>query len=105
MSVRVSAVVVNYGQRELLRACLESLFVSLRLVDGEHEVIVVDNGSADGSKAMVRGTFPGVHLIELEHNVGFAGGMSVGVPRATGEWVLAVNNDATVDPGAVEELL
>jgi GT2 family glycosyltransferase len=103
--MRVSAVVVNYGQRELLRACLESLCVALRRIDGGYEIVVVDNGSTDGSAEMIREAFPEVRLVALDDNTGFAGGMSVGVGHATGDWVLAVNNDATVAAGAVAELL
>jgi GT2 family glycosyltransferase len=103
--MRVSAVVVNYGQRELLRACLESLSVALRGVDGGHEIVVVDNASTDGSADMVHEGFPDVRLVALDDNTGFAGGMSVGIGHAAGEWILAVNNDATVASGAIEELL
>jgi len=103
--MRVSGVVVNYGQRELLRACLESLSEAFRGVDGGHEIVVVDNASTDGSADMVRETFPDVRLVALDDNTGFAGGMSVGIGHATGEWILAVNNDATVATGAIEELL
>ena len=103
--MRVSAVVVNYGERELLRACLESLAVALRVVDGGHEIVVVDNGSTDGSADLVLEAFPDVRLVALDHNAGFAGGMSIGVGHAKGEWIFAVNNDATVAPGALAELL
>jgi GT2 family glycosyltransferase len=105
MSSRVSAVVVNYEQRELLRSCLESLREALRRIGDGCEVIVVDNGSADGSGEMVREAFPEMRLIELSTNTGFAGGMSTGVRHASGEWILSINNDATVSPETVEELL
>jgi GT2 family glycosyltransferase len=105
MSLRVSAVVVNYRQRDLLRSCLESLREALRRVDGGYEIIVVDNGSSDGSSAMVGAEFPEASLIELSANSGFAGGVSVGIQHAKGDWILCVNNDATVAPDAIDELL
>jgi GT2 family glycosyltransferase len=101
----VSAVVVNYEQRELLRSCLESLREALRRVDDRYDAIVVDNGSTDGSVEMVREEFPDVRLIELSANTGFAGGVNIGIGHAVGDWVLCVNNDTTVAPEAVEELL
>jgi GT2 family glycosyltransferase len=104
MSVRVSAVVVNFEQRDLLRQCLSSLREALGRI-AAYEIIVVDNGSTDESCEMVRTEFPIVRLIELPSNEGFAGGVDVGIRQATGEWVLCVNNDATVAPDAVEELL
>jgi GT2 family glycosyltransferase len=105
MIVRVSAVVVNYEQRDLLRICLESLQAALRVVDGGSELIVVDNGSSDGSAGMVRSEFPSARLIELPDNAGFAGGVSVGIRHAEGEWVFCVNNDATVAEDGIAQLL
>jgi GT2 family glycosyltransferase len=105
MSARVSAVVVNFKQQCLLRSCLDSLRNALRPLGDDHEVVVVDNGSADGSVEMVRGEFPEVRLIELTENTGFAGGVSAGIRSAIGDWILCVNNDATVAADAVMELL
>lgn len=105
MSLRVSAVVVNFQQRNLLRVCLDSLRDALRPLGDAYEIVVVDNGSADGSVEMVRGEFPAVRLIVLTENIGFAGGVSAGIRNATGDWILCVNNDATVAPDAVMELL
>ncbi len=105
MRSRVSAIVVNFQQRDLLRLCLSSLRDALARVDGGREVIVVDNGSTDGSAEMVRAEFPAVRLIELSENRGFAGGVSIGIRDVTSDWVFCMNNDATVAPGAVEELL
>jgi GT2 family glycosyltransferase len=105
MSLRVSAVVVSYQQRDLLRSCLESLREAVRVVEDGQEIIVVDNGSSDGSGDMMRKEFPEVRLIELPENAGFAGGVSVGIQHAKGDWILCVNNDATVAPDAIEHLL
>ena len=105
MSLRVSALVVNYRQRGLLHSCVESLQEALRGVEGGHEIIVVDNGSSEGSSAMVGAEFPEARLIELSANSGFAGGVSVGIRHATGDWILCINNDSTVAPDAMEQLL
>ena len=105
MSVRVSALVVNYQQRDLLRLCVQSLVDGLRVVEGAHEIIVVDNGSSDGSAEMIREEFPDACVVELTANLGFAGGVGIGIRRATGAWILCVNNDATVAPDAIEQLL
>ena len=102
----VSAVVVNLDARELLLECLESLVVALGAVDGETEIVVVDNGSADGAPAAARARF-GEHLRvhELGANHGFANGVNEGLRASTGEWLLLVNNDATVERAAVVALL
>jgi GT2 family glycosyltransferase/glycosyltransferase involved in cell wall biosynthesis len=101
----VSAVIVNQDRRDLLRKCLESLDAALRAVDEDTEVIVVDNGSKDGSVEMVREQFPRVAVIPLERNEGFAGGVAHGVARAQGEWIAVFNNDTTLAPDTVALML
>ena len=80
----LAIIIVSYNTRKLLRACLESVFASLagsRELDAR--IWVVDNASADGSAAMVRETFPAVHLIALSDNLGFSGGNNLAL-RALG---------------------
>ena len=101
----VSAIVVHRDGRELLRACLESLRPALARVGGGAELIVVDNASSDGSRELVRERFPDVRLLTLDRNAGFAGGVSAGLRAAGGDWILTLNDDATVEPGAVRALL
>ena len=101
----LSAIVVNFRRPELLRACLRSLEASLERVEAETELVVVDNGSADGSTELVRAEFPGATVVALARNRGFGGGVNVGLERSSGEFVLLLNNDATVEPEAVGELL
>ena len=102
---RISAIVVNRDRRELLQLCIGSLSVALGAVAGETELIVVDNASTDGSRELVRTTFQGAQLVELDENRGFAGGLAAGLRAARGEWILTLNNDATVEPDAACELL
>lgn len=103
--MRVSAVVVNYNARELLLACLASVRAALESVDGATELIVVDNGSSDGSCEAVRDKFPDVRLRALSENRGFPTAASTGVHATTGDWILFVNNDATIEPDAITEML
>lgn len=69
------------------------------------EVIVVDNGSTDGSIAMVREQFPSFTLIEAGENLGFAEGCNRGIERSSGPWVALLNNDAVADPHWAEALV
>jgi GT2 family glycosyltransferase len=92
----VSVVVVNLNRRELLRKCLESL---LAQTDAELEVIVVDNGSTDGSAACVDTEFPGIRLIRNRDNKGFCAANNQGIAIARGEFVALLNNDAEADAG------
>jgi hypothetical protein len=93
----VSVVVVSYNAREHLATCLDA-------VTGRgHEVIVVDNGSSDGSAELVRERFPAVLLLE-EENRGYGAGMNAGFARASGEWVLILNSDAWPLGDGIERL-
>lgn len=105
MAPAVSAIVVNFRRPELLAACLGSLEEALGQVAEETELVVVDNGSGDGSVEVVRERFPGAVLIALPENLGFSGGVQEGLDRAGGEWALLLNNDATIARDAVGELL
>lgn len=80
----LAIIIVSYNTRELLRACLESVFASLSSSPELNAgVWVVDNASADGSAAMVRDTFAAVHLIALSDNLGFSAGNNLAL-RALG---------------------
>ncbi len=69
-----------------------------------HEVIVVDNASADGSAAAVRARFPAAIVIENAENVGFSRANNQGLRRGQGAYALILNSDAEVGPGCVEAL-
>jgi GT2 family glycosyltransferase len=99
---RVSIVVLSWNTRELLAACLRSLAA----VAGEAraEVIVVDNASADGSADMVAQQFPSVRLLRNARNEGYAIGNNLGAAQARGEYLLLLNSDTEVRPGALARL-
>lgn len=101
MTPRLSVVIVNYNTRDLLRDCLRSL-AGVRVA---HEVIVVDNASADGSAAVVAGEFPDVRLLAQPTNTWFCGGNNIGIAAAAGDYVLLLNPDTVVHDGALEALV
>ena len=103
--IDVSAVVVNYNGRELLRDCIQSLRAALAETDAKGEVVVIENASTDGSREMLAGDFPEVRVIASDTNLGFAGASQLSIAEADGEWLLFVNNDATVAPDAIAKLL
>lgn len=103
-TVAISAVVVNHNRDDLIGDCLDSLREALGRVPEGGETIVVDNGSTDNSRELVRAR-EDVRLVELPENRGFATAVEEGRRLATGEWVLLVNNDARIEPDAAVELL
>jgi GT2 family glycosyltransferase len=100
--VGVSAIIVNWNTQALLGACLEALFAEEDSVG--LEVIVVDNGSRDGSVEMVRTRFPKVRLQANPDNQKFAKPNNDGMRMAAGRYILILNSDAEVEKGAVRAL-
>ena len=101
--MQLSIAIVNWNTKELLRQCLSSVFGNL---DGlQAEVIVVDNGSSDGSAEMVQSDFPSVKLIESGKNLGFARATNLAYQQSTGRYFLLLNSDAVVLRGALSALV
>lgn len=99
----VSVVVLSWNTVDLLRACLLSL--RRDSVDRPREVIVVDNHSTrDDSADMVAREFPEFTLIRNPRNVGYAEGNNVGIRASSGRYVLLLNSDTEVEPGAIDRL-
>jgi N-acetylglucosaminyl-diphospho-decaprenol L-rhamnosyltransferase len=91
----LSIIIVSYNGREHLRKCLQSLAAHGPGV--EHEVIVVDNASQDGSAEMVAAEFPQARLLTLPKNVGFAAGANRGIRNAGGEAIVLLNPDSELE--------
>ena len=102
MPVSLSIVIVSYNARADLERCLESLHASPPAVS--HEIIVVDNASSDGSAAAAR-AWTDIRVIEAGANLGFGRANNVGIRASTGEYLLLLNNDTIVPPGAIDGLL
>jgi GT2 family glycosyltransferase len=99
----VSVCIVNWNCRARLRACLRSLRGRDQKV--RLEVIVVDNGSADGAPDMVAAQFPRVRLIRNPDNRGFARANNQAAARARGRFLFFLNNDTVLPPGTLRQLL
>ncbi|WP_374685613.1 glycosyltransferase family 2 protein [Promineifilum sp.] len=93
---RVSVIIPHWNGRHHLDDCLTAL---RRQTWADHEVILADNGSTDGSQAYVREAFPEVRLLELGENRGFTGACNAGYAASRGEIVCLLNNDTEADPG------
>lgn len=101
MSIRASHIVLNYNGWSVLRPCLHSLHAAM---SAEDEIIVVDNGSSDGSVDHVAREFPFARLVPLPNNT-YIFGLNEGLAVASGRYVSFLNNDMTVEPSFVDQSL
>ena len=97
----VSVVIPNYNGMKYMETCLKAL---LQQVEAG-QVLVVDNGSTDGSREWVARRYPGVQLIGLKKNYGFCRAVNVGLRAAKTPYVILLNNDTRVCPGFVKALV
>ena len=96
----VLILIVNWNNLPDTKACLESLKL---LTYDNYQVMVVDNGSNDGSADFIRKGFPDIQIVDLAENLGFAGGNNVGLRYAETEkipYTLLLNNDTTIQDGS-----
>jgi len=100
--LEASVIIVNYNGLDDLRACLRSLELD---GDGRYEVIVVDNGSTDGSATYVQENYPDIELVENNGNLGFGHGSNLGAGRAQGRYLAFLNPDTVVEPGWLDALV
>jgi len=99
----ISIVLVSFNTAHELVACLESIERCAAAIP--HEIIVVDNGSTDGSVEAVRRRFPSVQLVANQENLGFAKANNQALPRVRGEYILFLNPDSELQPGTLERML
>jgi len=101
----VSIIIVNFNGREVIENCLNSV---LKISHTKFEVIVVDNGSTDGSIEFVQNFVEKspvrVRLIKNQKNLGFAEGNNVGIGNASGEYIAFLNNDTIVNPNWLQSI-
>ncbi len=99
-SLKISVVVASWNGLPLLQPCI----AALRQQTVEHELVIVDNGSHDGTVAWLKQAVPTAQRIVLPTNRGFAGGYNTGIRAATGDLIVLLNNDTVAAPDALAEL-
>lgn len=105
MSTRVVVVVLNWNSYGVTADCLRSL---RRSSHADLTVLLVDNGSVDGSPEQLETEFPEAIVLRNSRNLGFTGGMNAGMrhaPISDADYVLLLNNDTIVDPEAISEMV
>jgi GT2 family glycosyltransferase len=100
--VTVSVLIVNWNRQDYIKATLEDL--RSKWYPGM-EVVVVENGSTDGTPDMIAAEFPEVRMIRLEQNVGQCKGLNIGLREARADVVISLDNDATLQDGSIEKII
>src|SRR5262245_57852593 len=100
---RLSIIIVTYNSTPDIDACLGSLVQHPPAID--HEIVVVDNASTDGTAATVRSRWRSVRVIDAGANVGFASANNLGIQQTVGSLVLLLNPDTSVPEGSLDRLV
>ncbi len=100
--MKITIIIPNYNGKHFLKPCLDSLS---KQSCTDFEVLVVDNHSADGSIEYIKENYSDIKLISLDKNYGFSTAVNAGIRHSRTPYVILLNNDTTVDPHFVEELL
>ena len=98
----ISVVIPNFNGKELVVGCLNSL---RKQKFKDFGIVVVDNGSWDGSIDLITNQFPEVTVIPLEKNTGFAHAVNVGIKKSQSPYVFLLNNDTELDPNCLFKLV
>lgn len=101
MSDLISVVILNYNGRRFIEVCISSV---LAQDYPDIEIIVVDNGSDDGSNTIIRERYPQVRLVETGRNLGFAAGNNIGIRLARGKYIVVLNNDCELENGCIKAM-
>ena len=102
MSARVSVIILNWNGKPHLESCLSSVMAQ---TCPDFEVVLVDNGSTDGSAEFVARRFPQVRIIRHDENLGFAAGNNTAIRATRSPYVATLNNDAQAKPAWLVELV
>ena len=100
--MKVTIVIPNYNGKHFMEPCLASL---KEQTCQDYKVLVIDNASTDGSLEYMKEHYPKIEVIALDKNYGFSKAVNVGIQHSTTPYVILLNNDTTVDPHYVEEMI
>jgi len=98
----VSVIIPNWNGKKFLKGCLDSLLLSSY---EQVEVVIVENGSKDGSVEYLESNYPSVKLVKFAQNTGFSPAVNAGIRYCEGEFVALLNNDTVVDKNWISEMI
>lgn len=110
---KISVVVLNWNTKDLLTQCVQSLEKELSFLDSQSEIILVDNGSTDGSVETINSLeenfsqHPKISILKIlnKDNLGYTKGNNLGIKAASGEYIMILNTDTIVQPGSIRKMI
>ena len=99
---KIAVIIPNWNGKEVLRDCLDSLLLQSY---PELEIVVVDNGSTDGSRELLSRGYPEVRKLWLKKNTGFCNAVNLGIQKTSSPYVVLLNNDTVAEPDFIQELV
>lgn len=99
----LSVIIVHYHTPELLRLCLRSLETNLKEL--AHETLVIDSAAETDTEELLTEEFPATKYYPVKANIGYARGVNLGLKQASGKYLLILNPDIIIQPGAVQTML
>jgi N-acetylglucosaminyl-diphospho-decaprenol L-rhamnosyltransferase len=103
LDIDLSVILVCWNNKTYLEPCLNSLYEGK--LHNHFEVVVVDNGSSDGSQEMLRERFPDVNIIQNDHNLGLGKASNQGIEATCGRYILLLNNDTLVNGPSLDAMV
>jgi N-acetylglucosaminyl-diphospho-decaprenol L-rhamnosyltransferase len=101
----LSVIILTHNTRDMARACVRSVLADASTTSCAIETIAVDNGSTDDTVTALRAEFPDIRLVVNDTNLGFARGNNIGLAAAHGRYLMLLNSDTQVQPGALATLI
>jgi GT2 family glycosyltransferase len=101
MNKKISIIIPNWNGKKFLDTCLESLY---KQTYKDFDIIIVDNGSEDGSVEFIKNNFPNIKVLSFSCNKGFAAAVNYGIREADGDYVFLLNNDTEIDEQCLKAL-
>lgn len=101
----LSIVVLTYNELGFIKDCLKSIFESSPHINFDFEVIVIDNGSKDGTSDYIKKVYPQARLVVNRENKGVAAGRNQGIELSSGQFILFLDSDATITSEALNQLM
>ncbi|UCD18067.1 MAG: glycosyltransferase family 2 protein [Candidatus Zixiibacteriota bacterium] len=98
----ISVIIISFNGIEFIKDCLATVFTSLAGIDAE--IIVIDNGSADGTCELIKARYPEVKLTKNPGNLGYARAVNQGAEQATGKFILLLNQDTRIRDRAIVKM-